>query len=81
MRNGAFQFSGKWAEKVQALDETGMGYTVVRVQLNDGRVFEEAMIDSGHLARVRGIHDVPFNEEDIAELTATHAKWDWNESP
>jgi hypothetical protein len=81
MRNGGFQFSGKWMRKVQSLAETGMGYTVVRIVLNDGRVFEQVVIDSGHLTRIRGIHDVPFKEEDIAEITATHAKWDWNESP
>ena len=58
-----------------------MGYTVVRITLSDGRVFEQAVIDSGSLIRIRGHTDVPFGENDIAEIEPTHAKWDWRESP
>lgn len=78
---GAFLFSGEWVETVQNLGETGMGYTVASVTLKDGRKFDQVVIDSGWLARVRGLANVPFRETDIASIKATHEKWDWNEKP
>jgi hypothetical protein len=81
MRSGAFQFSDKWRSKVLSLGETGMGYTVVSVTLQDGRKFEQAVIDSGHLTRVRGLPTVPFTEDEIADIVVTGKKWDWNEKP
>ena len=81
MRPGAFLFSGNWADTVRGLGETGMGYTVVRVTLRDGRKFEQVLIDSGYLSRVRGVADVPFSETDIAKIESTHQKWGWNETP
>ena len=81
MRRGAFLFSGKWKEKVRALPESGMGYTVVRVTLLDGQVFEQAIIGSGFLSRIRGLADIPFQEEDIAEIVPTQERWNWKEDP
>jgi hypothetical protein len=81
MRHGAFLFSGKWAPVVQDLAETGMGYTVVTVLLTDGRRFQQAVVEGGYLNRVRGLPDVPFSESDIADIKATHEKWDWAEKP
>lgn len=81
MRSGAFTFSGKWLEKVKSIPETGMGYTVVNIGLTDGRVFAQVLIDTGVLVRVRGLMDVPFTEEEIAEIAASHEKWDWKETP
>ena len=81
MQPGAFLFSGKWLEKVKSLGETGMGYTVVSVELKDGQKWNQFVINSGYLTRVRGLPNVPFNEDDITNITATHDKWDWNEKP
>lgn len=81
MTPGAFQFRGKWQQKVKALRETGMGYTVVSLVLRDGRRFDQAIIDSGWLSTVRGLPDIPFIEEDIADIFSSHEKWDWSETP
>jgi hypothetical protein len=81
MRPGAFFFSGKWANAVRALVETGMGYTVVSIALADGRRFDQVLIDSGYLSRVRGLPNVPFSENDITEMKQTDAKWNWGENP
>ncbi|HEY3778161.1 MAG TPA: hypothetical protein VGL35_08880 [Rhizomicrobium sp.] len=78
---GNFQFSGKWHELVRNLPETGMDYTIVRIVLNDGRRFDQAMIDSGRLVRIRGLPCIPFSEEEVVEIAATHEKWKWNEKP
>jgi hypothetical protein len=81
IRRGAFQFSGKWQSKVKSLPESGMGYVVVSVMLNDGRKFNQAVIDTGVMSRVRGLPDIPFTEDDIAGIVVTHDKWDWKEVP
>ena len=81
MKEGSFIFAGKWLEAVRQLPETGMGYTVVTITLTDGRVFEQVVIDSGRLIRIRGRADIPFREDDIAAMDATHDKWNWRDEP
>jgi hypothetical protein len=81
-RRGAFEFAGKWRDHVRALPETGMGYIVVSVALRDGRTFDQVLIsDTGYVDRVRGLPDIPFIEDDIVKIIATHRKWDWKEAP
>ena len=81
-RRGAFAFAGKWRDHVRALPETGMGYIVVRVVLRDGRRFDQVLLtDTGRVDRVRGLAEVPFTEDEIVEIAATHRKWDWQEVP
>ena len=64
------------------MPETGMGYVVIAVTLSDGRVFDQVLIsDLGIVDRVRGLSDIPFTEDDIVEIRATHQKWDWKEVP
>jgi hypothetical protein len=81
MRDGAFKFSGKWLSTVRSLGETGMGYVVVDVGLKDSRKYPQVLIDSGYLTRVRGLPNVPFAEDDIAEIKQTDAEWNWDETP
>jgi hypothetical protein len=57
-----------------------MGYTVVKITLNDGRAYQQAVIDSGYVARVRGCRDVPFTEAEINAIEPTHQKWRWDDS-
>jgi|RhiMetStandDraft_4_1073278.scaffolds.fasta_scaffold264365_1 hypothetical protein len=80
-RPGAFEFTGKWLDHVRDLPETGMGYTVVSVELRDGRTFNQVVIDSGIASWVRGLPNVPFTEDEIVGIKANHQKWDWNEMP
>ena len=81
MRPGAFDFSDKWGERIRNLGETGMGYVVASVTLKDGRVFSQVAIDTGCVTMVRGLPDIPFTEDDIAEIKATHEKWDFSKNP
>jgi hypothetical protein len=71
----------RWVESLAALPETGMGYQVVSVFLADGGKFEQIVIDSGHITRVRGHKEVPFAETEIAEKQVTHDKCNWEEEP
>jgi hypothetical protein len=74
------ELSKKWASYSVALPETGMGYQVVSVILNDGRKFDQVVVDSGYLTRVRGYKEIPFAESEIAEIKVTHDKWNWKEN-
>ena len=75
LRNEAGSFPVHGSMDAGCPTATGMGYTVVRVTLTDGRRFDQVIVDSGYLGRVRGMPNVPFSESDIAETTATHEKW------
>jgi hypothetical protein len=69
----------KWEDVVRSLPETGMGYTVVMVTLEDGRQYERVVIDSGYIARVYGYgYEIPFDPNDIADIVVTHDKWDFS---
>jgi len=54
-----------------------MGYQVVSVLLKSGKRFDQVAVIGGEIAEVRGLPDVPFAEEDIAQLILTHDKWDF----
>lgn len=68
----------KWAPFLVSQPETGMGYWVVSVTLNDGRRFDQVVIDSGYITRVKGYSQVPFDPLNIVQIEVTHAKWDWH---
>ena len=71
--------SKKWASYLISLPETGLGYQVVSVVVNNGRTFDHVVIDSGYVTRVRGYAEIPFTESEIAEIKVTRDKWNWNE--
>jgi hypothetical protein len=54
-----------------------MGYQVATIILRDGRSFDQALIVGGLISRLRGRPDIPFKEEDIADIVVTHDKWDF----
>jgi hypothetical protein len=72
------RLTGKWAREVVEMPETGMGYTVVSVQLHDGRQFDQVVINSGFITKVRGYERVPFQEDEISSMTVTNEKWNWS---
>lgn len=72
------ELSAKWAAKLVAQGETGMGYQIVSVVLKDGRRFDQVAIVGGTIGQIKGIQGIPFAEDDIAEIIVTHDKWDFN---
>jgi hypothetical protein len=36
-------------------------------------------VDSGYIAKIKGIAVISFTEEDILEIIVTHDKWDFDE--
>jgi len=70
--------SSKWISHLIAQPETGVGYQVASVLLHDGRRFNQVVINGGYITQIRGLDDVPFQEDDIREILVTHDKWDFN---
>jgi hypothetical protein len=63
--------------------ETGIGYQVVSVTLNDGRYFDQAIASEGYIIEVRGYEDVPFAPSEVAKVTVNHKGWNfrkWSDS-
>lgn len=70
--------SEKWIKKLVLQQETGMGYHIVTVKLKNGTIFNHVVVDSGFITKIRGIKDVPFQEDDIEDIIVTHDKWDFD---
>jgi hypothetical protein len=69
--------SQKWAAQLTSQPETGMGYQIVSVIKTNGTRYDQVVVDSGYITRVRGFHEIPFTEDEIQEIIVTHDKWDF----
>ena len=58
--------------------ETGMGYQIVSVILTDGKRIDQAVVVEGRITEIRGFKDIPFTEDQIAQIILTHEKWNFN---
>ena len=72
--------SEKWASELISQPETGMGYQVISIILNDGRRFDQIAVVGGQISEMRGQKDIPFTEDEIAKIILTHDKWNFNAS-
>jgi hypothetical protein len=70
--------STKWATELASKPETGMGYQVVSIILKDGVRFDQVAVVEGRITEIRGRKDIPFTEDQIAEIILTHHKWNFN---
>ncbi len=69
------KLSDKWGQILNDEAETGMGYQVVSVHLRDGRAFDGVVvIDSSMMKLNAHTSDVPFVDDDIADIVLTHDK-------
>ncbi len=70
------QLSDKFIKALIAQPETGMGFQIADVTLNDGRVFNRtSIINCELIAAVHGHKDIPFTEPEIAKIAVTHEKF------
>jgi hypothetical protein len=63
--------------------ETGIGYQVASVTLNDGRHFDQAVVSEGCIIQVRGYEDVPFAPDEVSTVRVDHKGWNfrkWSDS-
>jgi hypothetical protein len=66
----------RWVPILGAEPETGMGYQVATVHLEDGRVFDRVVIVGGAITSIRGESRIPFDESEIRRIVVTHDKPD-----
>ena len=72
------KLADSWCEKLLTQGETGMGYQIVSIILNNGKRYDKVIVDSGYIARIKGLNNIPFTENEITEIEVTHDKWDFN---
>lgn len=72
------ELSAKWVAELIDKPETGMGYQIVSVVLTDGRRFDQVGVIDGWITGIRGLDDIPFTADEIAQIILTHDKWDFN---
>ncbi len=72
------KLSTKWAMELRSKSETGMGYQIVSIVLKDGKRFDQVAVVEGRITEIRGRKDIPFTEDQIAEIILTHDKWNFN---
>lgn len=70
-----YLLSAKWAPVLRRQGETGMGYQICTVLLKDGRRFDKVMIDSGYVTKVGESTEIPFVDDEIADIVVTHGKY------
>lgn len=68
----------RWLVKLAAMPETGMGYQVVNIVLEDGTRYVQAVVIEGQVTELRDSETIPFTSEQIADVILTHEKWDFN---
>ena len=51
-----------------------MGYQIATILLKDGRKFDRVMIVEGRITSIANSEDIPFSEEQIAQIIVTHDK-------
>jgi hypothetical protein len=64
--------------ELAAMPETGMGYQVVSIVLEDGSRYDQAVVIEGQVTELRGSETLPFRSEQIAKVILTHEKWNFN---
>ena len=68
----------KWAEFLRNQPETGMGFWTGNVTLVDGRTFDDVIIDSGYITKIRGRLDL-IEADEVERIQITGNQWDWKE--
>jgi len=56
-----------------------MGFWTGNVTLVDGRTFDDVIIDSGYITKIRGRVDIPFLPDEVEKIQITGKQWDWKE--
>jgi hypothetical protein len=71
------QIPPETAKDLKKVNQTGPGYQIVSVELADGRTFDPAVVNEGHVIQVRGFSEVPFAPEDVARVKLSHRRWNF----
>ncbi len=71
------KLSERWVHYLTDQQETGMGYQIARVTLNDGRAFDRVVIVDGEVIEVDLSPEIPFMVADISDIKVRSGlEWD-----
>jgi hypothetical protein len=65
---------------LRQVEETGIGYQIVSVELKDGRSFDQVVASEGCIIEVRGYKEIPFLPEEVASIRVNHKRWNFRDS-
>jgi hypothetical protein len=67
----------RFADFFKQQPETGLGYWVATAVLKDGQKYDQVLVNSGYVTRVKGHENIPFTEPEIDHFVVTHQKWEF----
>ena len=68
-----YKLPDKFVNTIVKAGETSMGWTCVRVETVDKKIYKNVLVHGGHeIIGVYGYNDLPFKVEDIKSVIATH---------
>ncbi len=71
------KLSERWVQYLINQPETGMGYQIARVVLNDGSAFDRVVIMGDTIYEVDRSPDIPFTAADIQDIKVRSGlEWD-----
>lgn len=70
--SSGLRLGDRWGPLLAGESETGMGYQVVSILLEDGRRFDNVTIAGGVVSNLGAGNPIPFAEHDIAQILVTH---------
>ena len=62
----------RWGPRLATEPETGMGYQIVSILLQDGRRYDNVTVAGGVIVNIGDGHPSPFAEDDIVQIVVTH---------
>ncbi len=66
--------SNKWAPVLLSQPETGMNYQIASIFLKSGQRFDHVRISGGFIVKICDNREIPFKEEEIANIVVNHGK-------
>ena len=72
VESAGLRLGDRWGPRLAEDPETGMGYQIVSILLQDGRRFDNVTIAGGVISNVGGGNTIPFTESDIVQILVTH---------
>ncbi len=71
------KLSERWVHYLINQPETGMGYQIAHVVLNDGRAFDRVVVIGDTIHEVDRSPDIPFSEAEIHDIKVSGGlEWD-----
>lgn len=64
--------------KLKTSPETGMGYFVGNIILNNGECIKQVAVVDGKIVKAKDYYEFNFKKDDIKDFILTHEKWNFN---